>query len=162
VQPELILGHGRDLEAAVLVDRGVGGGTRGGLDLDRVVVGGYELADQGAVAERALGLAMLRLEGPDAALPHLRPAIRHGQAAGSAELAAEARMTFAITLNMRGHARQALREINTAVGELTGVPRARARAQRAAILNQLGRLDAALPDCQAALAILRQAGDHVW
>src|SRR5215472_12334375 len=56
--------------------------------------------DAASVAERALGLAMLRLEGPDAALPHLRTAIRHGRAAGSAELAAEARMTLAITLNM--------------------------------------------------------------
>jgi CHAT domain-containing protein len=118
--------------------------------------------DAASVAERALGLALLRLEGPDAALPQLRAAIRHGHAAGSAELAAEARMTLAITLNMRGHARQALREIDTAVRELTGVPRARARAQRAAILSQLGRLDAALPDYQAALAVLRQAGDHVW
>ena len=115
-----------------------------------------------SVAERALGLATLRLEGPDAALPHLRAAIRHGHAARSAELAAEARMTFAITLSTRGYARAALREIEAAVKELTGVPRARARAQRAAILNQLGRLDAALPDYQAALAVLRQAGDYVW
>lgn len=115
-----------------------------------------------SVAERALGLATLRLEGPDTALPHLRAAIQHGHAAGSAELAAEARMTFAIALSTRGNARAALQEIDAAVKELTGVPRARARAQRAAILNQLGRLDAALPDYQAALAVLRQAGDYVW
>ena len=115
-----------------------------------------------SVAERALGLAVLHLEGPDAALPHLRAAIRLGRRAGSAQLAAEARMTLAITLNMRGRGLQALREIDAAVRDLSGVPRARAQAQRGAILNQLGRLDAALPDYQAALAVLRQADDHVW
>jgi len=153
--------QGRAREALELVDGDPGraiGLARAIADEART----YRALDAASVAERAIGLAILRLEGPDAALPHLRAAIRHGHAAGSTELAAEARMTFAIALNMQGHPRQALREIDAAVTELTGVPRARAQAQRAAILNQLGRLDAALPDYQTALPILRQAGDHVW
>ena len=40
--------------------------------------------------------------------------------------------------------------------------RARAQAQRGAILLLLGRLDEALPDYQAALPVLRGADDHGW
>ena len=115
-----------------------------------------------SVAERVLGMTALRLEDPDAALRHLRAAIRQGVRAGSDELAGEARMGLAFALNVRGRARQALREIDTALSCLTGVARARARAQRGAILNHLGRLDEALPDYQAALPVLRRADDLVW
>ena len=115
-----------------------------------------------SIAERALGVAALQLEDPDAALRHLRAAMRLGRQAGSAELAAEAQLRLAFALNVRGHGRRALREIEAALASLTGVARARAQAQRAAILNQLGRLDEALPDYQAALTVLRRADDHVW
>ena len=40
--------------------------------------------------------------------------------------------------------------------------RARAQAQRGAILQQFGRLDEALADLQASLPVLRDAGDLVW
>jgi len=115
-----------------------------------------------SIAERALGVAALQLKEPDAALRHLRAAMRLGGQAGSPELAAEAQLRLAFALNLRGHARRALREIETALGSLSGTARARGLAQRAAILNQLGRLDEALPDYQAALSVLRRAGDPVW
>ena len=60
-------------------------------------------------------------------------------------------MSLAFALNVRGHGRRALREIDAALSGLTGVARARAQAQRGAILTHLGRLDEALPDYQAAL-----------
>jgi len=115
-----------------------------------------------SIAERALGLAALQLEDPDAALHHLRAAVRLGRRAGSPGLAAEAQMSLAFALSVRGRGRQALREIETALSGLTGVARARAQAQRAAILNHLGGLDDGLPDYQAALSVLRRAGDHHW
>jgi tetratricopeptide (TPR) repeat protein len=115
-----------------------------------------------SLAERALGLAAMQLEDPGAALSHLRAAIRLGNQAGSAQLAAEARMRLAFALNVRGRGRQALREIEASLLALTGTARAQAQAQRAAILIQLGRIDEALPDCDAALAALRPAGEHVW
>lgn len=115
-----------------------------------------------SAAERAWGLACLHLADPDTALRHLRAAIRSGQQARSPELTGEARMTLAYVLNVRGRSRQALREIEAALGELDGVAMARALAQRGAIVHQLGRLDDALPDYKAALPVLRQAGDHVW
>jgi tetratricopeptide (TPR) repeat protein len=115
-----------------------------------------------SAAERAWGLASLYLTEPDTALRHLRAAIRLGHLAQSPQLAGEARMTLAFVLNVRGRPRQALREIDMALADLDGVARARVLAQRGAILNQLGRLDEALPDYQAALPVLRRAADHVW
>jgi len=116
-----------------------------------------------SVAERALGITALQLEDPDAALGHLRAAIQLGQQAASAELVAEARMTLAFALAVRGRGRQALQEIETALtGLRSRVARARARAQRGAIFQHLDRLDEALSDFRAALPVLRDEGDHVW
>src|SRR6266487_3609725 len=134
-------------------------------ELARLVAGQARQENDLAVlsaAERAWGLASLYLAEPDSSLQHLRAAIRLGLLAQSPELAAEARMTLAFALNVRGRSQQALREIETALADLNGVARARAQAQRGAILNQLGRLDEASPDYQAALPVLRRAGDHVW
>jgi hypothetical protein len=107
-------------------------------------------------------MAALQLEDPDAALGHLRAAVRLGQRAGSAELTADARSGLAFALHVRGHGRRALREVEAALADLTGVARARAQAQRGAILSESGRVDEALPDFAAALTVLRRAGDHVW
>jgi tetratricopeptide (TPR) repeat protein len=115
-----------------------------------------------SIAERVLGMTALQLQDPDAALRHLRAAIQAGRRAGSADLVAEARLRLAFVLTVRGHGRLALREIETALSCLSGVARARAQAQRGAILSKLGRLDEALPDYHAALSVLRRADDHVW
>jgi tetratricopeptide (TPR) repeat protein len=115
-----------------------------------------------AVAERALGLAAMHVENLDVALGHLRSAIRYGRRAGSPLLAAEARMTLAFVLNRRGRSRTALREIETALIDLDGVPRARAEAQRGAIMHQLGSFDEALASYQRALPVLRKADDQLW
>ncbi|MDF5758339.1 CHAT domain-containing protein [Spongiactinospora sp. TRM90649] len=115
-----------------------------------------------AVAERALGLAALHLQDLDTALRHLRVAVRTGYRARAPQIAAEARMTLAFVLNVRGRPRHGLREIDAALAELRGVPWARATAQRGAILNQLGRLDEALSSYRTALPHLRRAKDHLW
>jgi tetratricopeptide (TPR) repeat protein len=119
-----------------------------------------------SVAARALGLAALHLQDPDAAMRQLRSAAALGQRAGSATLTAEARMRLAFVLNVRGRPSQAIREIDAVLGdldrELDGASRARAQAQRAAIMHQLGRLDEALAGYRTALPALRQAGDDVW
>jgi tetratricopeptide (TPR) repeat protein len=115
-----------------------------------------------AVAHRALGLAALHLEDLDTAVRHLRSAVGFGHRAGSPQLTAEARMTLAYALNWRGRPRQALREIDTAVLQLSGVERARAQAQRAAIQQQLRQFDEALRSYRKVLPVLRRAGDLLW
>jgi tetratricopeptide (TPR) repeat protein len=115
-----------------------------------------------AIAERALGLASLHLDDLDTAMRHLRKAMAWARVAQSTQLAAEARMTLAFALNWRGRPRQALREIDAALLDLGGVERARAQAQRGAILHQLGRIDEALVSYRIAIPTLRRAGDDVW
>ncbi len=115
-----------------------------------------------AIAERAQGLAALHIDNAATAMRHLRAAVTLGRRARSPSLAAEARMTLAYVLNGQGRSRQALREIDAAVLDLDGVERARAEAQRGAILQLLGRVDEALVSSRRALPALRRAGDHVW
>ncbi|GIJ55297.1 CHAT domain-containing protein [Virgisporangium aurantiacum] len=114
------------------------------------------------VAERALGLAALHARDLDVAMRHLRSAIRHGERAAAPELAAQARMTLAFAMSSRGWSGKALREIERALRDLRGSDRARCVAQRGVIAHQLGRLDAALADYNAALPALRRADDPVW
>jgi tetratricopeptide (TPR) repeat protein len=115
-----------------------------------------------ALATRARGLAAFHLEDVDAATRYLHDAIRAAARARAVRVGAEARMTLAFVLNWRGRPRAALREIDLALGDLTGVERARARAQRGAILHHRGRIEEGLRDYQAALPVLRRAGDLVW
>ncbi|TDD79531.1 CHAT domain-containing protein [Actinomadura rubrisoli] len=115
-----------------------------------------------SVAERALGDAKLYLEDVDTALAHLRSALRLGIRAGSSGLATEARIRLAFALNVRGRPRQAMREIRTALRDASGVTRARATAQRGAIVHHLGRLDEAYADYRTAIPALRRAGDELW
>jgi tetratricopeptide (TPR) repeat protein len=115
-----------------------------------------------SIAERALGLAAVHVQDLDVATAHLRTAIRHARRAGSDELVAEARMTMAFALNRRGQPRRALAEIDAAVHDLGAIEQARAIAQRAAILQQVGRLDDALLGYRAALPALRRGEDIEW
>jgi tetratricopeptide (TPR) repeat protein len=122
------------------------------------------LGDKGAasVSERALGLAAVHRQDLDAARQHLRAAIRYGRDSDRAELAAEARMTYAFALNRAGLGARAIAEIDAALGGLGHLRRAEGLVQRAAIMQQLGRLDEALRDYQTALPTLRRAADGVW
>lgn len=115
-----------------------------------------------AVAERALGLAAMQLQDIDGALAHLRRAIRLGQRADNAGVAAEARMTLAGVLSRDGRPQAALNALDQALVDLTGADHARATAQRGAIMHQIGRLDDAVANYRAALPGLRRAGDAAW
>jgi tetratricopeptide (TPR) repeat protein len=115
-----------------------------------------------AVAQRAWGLAAVHLEDLDSAVRHLRMAVGLGKRAGAPRLAAEAQMTLAYALNARGRTRRALLEIESALGHLDGLARARAQAQRAAILQQVRRFDEAIAIYRNVLPVLRRADDLLW
>ena len=68
-------------------------------------------------------------------------------------------MSFAFALNRSGKPRRALVEIDAALDDLGSRGRAEGLAQRAAILQQLGRLNEALSDYRVALPALRREGD---
>jgi hypothetical protein len=115
-----------------------------------------------AIAERAWGLAALHLHDLDTAVRHLRRSMDLGHRAGSRQLAAEARMSLAFALNGLGRPRRALHEIESAVAILDGLARARAQAQRAAILQQHRRFDEAIAGYRNVLPALRRAKDMLW
>ncbi|MDT4987405.1 MAG: hypothetical protein QOI74_1499 [Micromonosporaceae bacterium] len=115
-----------------------------------------------AVAERAWGLALRHRGDVDSAIAHLREAVRLGRRAGSALLAAEARMTLSSALLERGRPQQARAEIDAALGNLDGVARARALSQRGTIMLELGRFPEAVADYRTALPAIREAGDLLW
>lgn len=112
-----------------------------------------------SVAERAWGRALLQCGDVENAIRHLRRSVVLAERTGAADLAGEARIPLAAALLQRGRAGEALREIDTAVGRLDGGGNARARAQRADLLHQLGRLSAAQAEYDAAIPLLRCAGD---
>ena len=118
--------------------------------------------ESAAVAERARGLAALHLSDLDTALRCQRGAVRLARRARNHTLAAEARMSLAYVLSCRGQPGRALGVIDRARADLTGVQRARATAQRGAILQQLGRLGEALETYREVLPRLRTARDWVW
>jgi tetratricopeptide (TPR) repeat protein len=113
----------------------------------------------GSIAERAWGRSLLQTGDVNAAIRHLRRSITLAGRAASPSLAGEARIPLAAALVQRGLPHPALAEIDVAVADLTAAGHARARAQRADILHQIGRLDEALAEYQAAIPLLRRVGD---
>ncbi len=113
----------------------------------------------GSIAERAWGRSLLQCGDVDAAIRHLRRSVTLADRVASRSLAGEARIPLAAALVQRGRPHAALQEIDLAVADLTAAGHARARAQRADILHQIGRLDEALAEYQAAIPLLRRVGD---
>lgn len=115
-----------------------------------------------AVGERALGVAAMTLNHIDPAVSHLRTSVKAGQRSGQAHVIGEARMSLASALALRGVPAQAARQIGLAVRQLDGTAAARARVQRAAILQEAGRDAEALEDLRRAVPVLRRARDAEW
>ncbi|TQS29458.1 CHAT domain-containing protein [Microbispora sp. KK1-11] len=112
-----------------------------------------------STAERAWGHALLHVGEFDNAIRHLSRAAAWGVRAGRADLAAEARYKLAFAVLQRGRPQAALREIDAALPDLTGMAAARARAQRAIVLHVIGRLDESLAEFEVALQVLRRHAD---
>jgi len=115
-----------------------------------------------SLARRARGVAAVHLRRLSEAVPLLRAAVVAAQRAGEPGLAGEARMSLASALVLRGQPAQGFAEIELALSVLTGVYAARARTQRSAILQELGRTEEALEDLRAALPALRRGHDVQW
>ncbi len=133
----------RDLALGLLAEAGLGPGTR-------------------SVAMRAAGVADIQLRALPQAVEHLQAAVAAGRESGSRELAAQAQMSLASALVLRGQPRAAAAAIDDAVNHLDQPLRARARVQRAAIAQELGHVDAAMADLRRALPVLRRDGDAQW
>ncbi len=113
-----------------------------------------------SLAERAYGVADVHLGRLARATGHLRRAVALADGVDP-RVAADARISLAFALTRQGDLRGAVSEISEALGGLTGDQRAAGLAQRAAIQQQLGHLDAAEADYREALPVLRAADDRV-
>lgn len=114
-----------------------------------------------SLAEQAWGHALLQCGEVGGAIRHLQRAVAHSERLGSSAAASQARMKLAFALTQRGRPASALAEVNRALVGLDGVPRARTLAQRAVVLYQIGRYEQAAADYDAAVPVLRDAGDRL-
>lgn len=115
-----------------------------------------------STARRARGVAALQLRKLDLAVTTLRRAVAAAKRDGSTALAGEAQTSLASALVLRGQPELGFVEIESALASLSGLAAARARTQRAAMLQELGRVDEALEDLRVALPVLRRAQDVQW
>lgn len=115
-----------------------------------------------SVTRRASGVAAMQLRDLDGAIVALRSALKAAALAGDPQLRGQAHMSLAAALAIRGSPKRAYDEIDAALAQLSGLDAARARTQRAAILQDLGRSDEALDDLRLALPVLRRSGDAQW
>jgi tetratricopeptide (TPR) repeat protein len=115
-----------------------------------------------SLAERALGLAAREEHDLVGSEHHLRRAVRVAEKAGLAAVAADARVSLAGTLTLKGDWAAAIREADKAAAVLKGLGRARLDVQRSAILMTQGRLDEALEGFRRALPVLRRQHDRLW
>lgn len=118
--------------------------------------------DQAAMsmAERALGVAAREQHELEAAVVHLRRAVRIAEASGLLTDAARARVDLSAALALRGSSALAFREADRAAAVLRGRDLALLQAQRAFLLLVMGRLADALQAYRQALPALRRHGDR--
>ena len=150
---ELTLGH--PVEAAALAAR---------ICRQAASEGDLESA---AVAQRAMGLVARESGDLTSAEDHLRGSVATAARGALEQREGEARMTLASVLALGGRTGEALGEADRAAELLQGGDAARLQAQRALILQRLGRHDEALEGYGAALRELAVHGEgadeaRVW
>jgi tetratricopeptide (TPR) repeat protein len=121
-------------------------------------------AEQLAAASMAHRVAALALtEVPDlrGAETRIRTAIRLARASGSEERTAQAEMTYGFVLLGRGRFAAALAAVDRALPGLTGSDVGRCTAQRALILQTMGRDSEALASYAVALDVLTAHDDRL-
>jgi tetratricopeptide (TPR) repeat protein len=147
-------------EAKRLVDVDPGRAREAASRAVRVAVRAGDQA-AAALAEQALGHSLLQTAEIDAAIRHLRRAVVHGEQAATWDVVASVRTKIAYAMVQRGRLAAALREIDAAVAVLNGTEDTVARAQRAVIRYQAGRLDDAFADYQVVIPLLRRSDDRL-
>ena len=117
-------------------------------------------------ALHALGWAQVVL-GDARAIPTIRGAIRIGQRHGEQRRVALLRRLLGVTLAFAGEPVAARREIETAIGLLSGQDLAQSQVHRLEIHRRARSADPDVyrevcADASEALRLLRRAGDHIW
>jgi tetratricopeptide (TPR) repeat protein len=115
-----------------------------------------------SVAHQVIGIVLREFGDIDAAVRELRTARRLALRGGSADREADALATLGVALVFAGRTRSGRGALNAAVLRSAGLLRGRSLLRRAACLRLLGDYRAALDDLNAAIPVLRAAGDQLW
>jgi tetratricopeptide (TPR) repeat protein len=112
-------------------------------------------------AGQALGVATRERGDVTRALRYLRAALACAASVGG-EREADVRATLGITLAYAGRSGDALRHLDAALSQASGVTAARVRLRRGNVLQMVGRISEAIEEHRRAARTLRAAGDIIW
>jgi tetratricopeptide (TPR) repeat protein len=112
-------------------------------------------------AGQALGIATREMGDVARAIRYLRAALAAAASCGD-ERTADVQASLGITLACAGRSKEALRQLDAALRQASGVTAARVRLRRGNLLGMLGRTDEAIEELRRAARTLRAAGDSVW
>src|SRR6516162_8151152 len=112
-------------------------------------------------AGQALGIATREMGDGAQAVRYLRAALAAAASCGD-ERRADVEASLGITLAFAGRSKEALRHLDAALSQATGVTAARVRLRRGVLLGILGRTSEEIAEHRRAARTLRAAGDSVW
>jgi tetratricopeptide (TPR) repeat protein len=112
-------------------------------------------------AGQALGIATREMGDVAQAVRYLRAALAAAASCG-AERTADVQASLGITLACAGRSKEALRQLDAALSQASGVTAAQVRLRRGNLLGMLGRTDEAIEEHRRAARTLRAAGDGLW
>ena len=112
-------------------------------------------------AGQALGIATREMGDVAQAVRYLRAALAAAASCGD-ERKADVQASLGITLACAGRSKEALRQLDAALSQASGVTAARVRLRRGNLLGILGRTDEAIEEHRRAARTLRAAGDSLW
>ncbi|MFI6388564.1 CHAT domain-containing protein [Nonomuraea sp. NPDC050547] len=115
-----------------------------------------------SLARQAIGIVLREFGDIEQAVRELRAARRLARKCRSAEREADVLATLGVALVFAGRTASGRTALNTAVGLSTGLTHGRILLRRGGVLLVLGRHRAALADLNAAISVLRVAGDLLW
>src|SRR6185437_8382651 len=112
-------------------------------------------------AGQALGIATREMGDYAQAVRYIRAALVAAASCGN-ERKADVQASLGITLGYAGRSKEALRHLDAALSQASGVTAARIRLRRGNLLLILGRTNEAIEDHRRAVRTLRAAGDGLW
>lgn len=112
-------------------------------------------------AGQALGIATREMGDVTQAVRYLRAALAAAASCGD-ERRADVEASLGTTLAWAGRSKEALRHLDAALSQASGVTAARVRLRRGVVLGFLGRTSEAIEEHRRAARTLRAAGDSVW